>query len=127
MPPMMLIQSLESIRRRVKMLSVAFGVGIVVAAAVGALLAVILLDYILNLPAGPRVAILLCAVVGLAYVLWRWVLSPMTTRLSVRDVAGWLAVVFLAGEAVLFDVVAHRAEGDAQRFGGAGQVPVRVF
>jgi len=70
------------------MLSVAFGVGIVVAAAVGALLAVILLDYILNLPAGPRVAILLCAVVGLAYVLWRWVLSPMTTRLSVRDVAG---------------------------------------
>src|SRR5437763_16779763 len=94
MPPMMLIQSLEGIRRRVKMLSLAFGVGIVVAAAVGALIAVVLLDYVLNLPAGPRFAVLLCALAGLAYVLWRWVLSPLTARLRVRDVAGPIAPKF---------------------------------
>src|SRR3954447_5590173 len=126
MPPMMLIQSLEGLRRRGKVLSVAFGIGVVIAAAVGALLAIILLDYVLNLPAGPRVAILICAVAALAYVLWRWVLSPLMTRLSVRDVAGHIeqrfpqfddrlrsTVDFLRGEVPGSDMMKQRVISEA--------------
>src|SRR5436305_188842 len=94
MPPMMLIQSLEGLRRRVRWLSVAFGIGVVLAAAAGAVIAVVLLDYVLNLPAVPRVIALIAAVVGLAYLLFRSVLSPLMSRLSVRDVAGRLEEQF---------------------------------
>src|ERR1051325_3343547 len=90
MPPTMLMQSLEGLRRRVRMLSVAFGVGVALAAAVGALIAVVLRDYVLNLPAIPRVIALIAAIAALCFVLFRWVLSPRVTRRSVRDVAARL-------------------------------------
>ena len=54
MPPTLLIDSLNGLRRRVKFLSVLFGVGILLASAVGILLATVLLDYVLKLPVVPR-------------------------------------------------------------------------
>ena len=54
MPPTMLIDALQGIRRRVKLLGVVYGVGIAVAVAIALLLGTILFDYLLNLPAWPR-------------------------------------------------------------------------
>ena len=50
MPPTALMNTLESLRRRVRLLSVLYGAGIVVAIAAGLLLGTVLLDYLLNLP-----------------------------------------------------------------------------
>ena len=46
MPPTILLNSLQSVRRRVKILSVAFGAGIVVACAVGVVIATVFLDWL---------------------------------------------------------------------------------
>ena len=54
MPPTVLLNSLQTVRRKVKTLSVAFGVGIVVACAVGVILATVFLDWVFDLPAIPR-------------------------------------------------------------------------
>ena len=63
MPPTMLLDHLQGVRRKVRVLSILFGVGIVVAAAAGLLLATVLLDYMLNLPAIPRVIVILAALI----------------------------------------------------------------
>ena len=68
MPPAMLINALEAVRRRVKLLGVMYGVGIAIAAAVGMLLFTILFDYLFNLPAWPRFVLALAAAGGGFYV-----------------------------------------------------------
>ncbi|MBC7784593.1 MAG: hypothetical protein H7144_12215, partial [Burkholderiales bacterium] len=73
MPPTALLESIESVRRRTRLLSVAYGVGIVVASAVGLLVAVVLVDYLLNLPSVPRLAAMLAAIVGIGYLAYRYV------------------------------------------------------
>jgi len=89
-----LLDSLSSIRRKVRVLSVMYGVGIVLASAVGLILAAVLLDYLLNLPAVPRLMFLLAAFVGIVYTLWNYVFKPMASRLSLGDVAGRLENAF---------------------------------
>src|SRR5580765_4110164 len=94
MPPTFLIDSLNGVRRKVKFLSVAFGVGVVLACAVGMLLATVCIDYLLNLHAIPRLVVIVAALVGLGYVAIRWVVKPVLARLSLSDVAGHLESVF---------------------------------
>jgi hypothetical protein len=100
MPPTFLIDSLNGIRRRVKMLSVAFGVGVVLAAAVALLLGTVLLDFLssyllgVNLPAGMRLLLLAALVVAVGYAAVRWVVKPILARLSLSDVAGHIESVF---------------------------------
>src|SRR6476660_6986215 len=94
MPATMRIDALQGIRRRVKLLGVVYGVGIAVAVAVALLLGTILFDYLLNLPAWPRLVLLLAAAAGVAYVLARWVLIPAQAKLSLSDVAGRLEKAF---------------------------------
>ncbi len=94
MPPTILIQSLESVRRRVRWLSVLFGVGVALAAACAFLFCIVTLDYLLNLPAGPRVVLLLAALCGLGYVLARWIVQPLMAKLSLGDVAGRVEQAF---------------------------------
>jgi hypothetical protein len=94
MPPTMLINSLETVRKRVKLLGVVYGIGIVLAAAVGLLLATVLIDYILNLPAAPRLFIILASLAAVVYSTFRWVVKPMLARLSLSDVAGRLEQAF---------------------------------
>src|SRR6266576_6460681 len=72
-----LLDSLSSIRRKVRMLSVMYGIGIVLASAVGLILTAVLLDYLLNLPAVPRLMFLLAAFVGIVYLLCNYVAKPM--------------------------------------------------
>ena len=89
-----LIESLQDIRRKVKLFSVAFGAGIVLAAAAGLLLATVLLDWLLNLPTPLRIVIVLAALGAMGYALWAWVLRPLWARLTIGDVAGRLEHAF---------------------------------
>lgn len=89
-----LLEALGGIRRKAKALSVLFGVGLVLAATVGLLLAVVLLDYLLNLPAWPRLLFVVLAAGGIVYVVWTYVARPLLTKLTLGDVAGRLEHVF---------------------------------
>ena len=94
MPPTMLIDSLQSLRRKVKLLGVAYGVGIAVAVGVALLLLTVFADYLLNLPAWPRIVLILCATAAIAYVIAKWIFKPATAKLSLSDVAGRLERAF---------------------------------
>lgn len=94
MPPTMLISSLESIRKRVRTLSVVFGAGIVAASAAALILIVVLLDYALNLPPVPRVLMLLIALGTLGYAMVRWIVKPLLAKLSINDIASRLEAAF---------------------------------
>jgi hypothetical protein len=100
MPPTFLIDALNSVRRKVKFLSIAFGVGVVLASAVGLVLAAILLDFLLhyllnvNLLPLPRLILLAAALSVLGYAAFRFVIRPVLSRLSLSDVAGHLETVF---------------------------------
>src|SRR5215218_4166231 len=100
MPPTFLIDALNGIRRKVKVLSIAYGVGIVCAAAVALLLATVCLDFLVsyllgvNLPAGMRLLLLVGIVGALGYAAVRWVVKPLLARLSLSDVAGHIESVF---------------------------------
>jgi hypothetical protein len=89
------LRSLDGVRRKAKFLSVAFGVGVVVAAVVALLLATVLLDYLLNLPGtGPRFVVILAALGGLGYVLYQWMIRPALAKLSIGDIAGAVEQTF---------------------------------
>jgi len=94
MPPTFLINSLNDLRRRVKLLSVLFGVGILLAAAVGLILATVVVDYMLKLPVVPRLLVVLIALAAIGYLAFRWIARPVMARLSLNDVAGHLESVF---------------------------------
>ena len=88
MQPTILIESLEAVRRRVRVLAVAYGLGLVVTAAVALLLAAVATDWLLNLPAIPRLVLELAAVAAVIVGAWRWLVRPMLARLTLNDVAG---------------------------------------
>jgi hypothetical protein len=94
MAPTLLIESLETVRRRVRWLTVLFGVGIVAAAAVGLLLTTVLTDYLLNLHAMPRLLLITLALCGEGYVLWHWIIKSILSRLTLMDVAGRVEKTF---------------------------------
>src|SRR5688572_19325851 len=73
MPPTFLIDSLNGIRRKVKFLSVAFGV---------------------NFPGGMRLILLVAMVGALGYAVVRWVVKPILARLTLSEVAGHVETVF---------------------------------
>ena len=89
-----LLDSLQEVRRKVKLFSVAYGAGVVAAAAAALLLLTVLLDWLLNLPTPVRVALVLAALGAFGYALFVWVLRPMLARLSIGDVAGRLEHAF---------------------------------
>lgn len=94
MPPTALINSIDSVRRRARRLSVAYGTGIAVASAIGLLLAVIALDWLLNLYALPRVLLILISLGTFAWCVWRYIAKPATAKVSLSDVAGRLERAF---------------------------------
>lgn len=89
-----LIQSIESIRRRVRWLTIAYGLGISVAWGISLLIAVVLLDYLLNLPPIPRLILITAAVIGLIGVIYRYVVRPVSMSISLSDIAGRLEKTF---------------------------------
>ncbi len=94
MAPQILLDSLESVRRRVRLLGVLFGVGLVATAAVGLLVVTVFADYLLNLHALPRLVLSLAALGGLGYALWYWVIRSILARLTLNEVAGRVEQTF---------------------------------
>ena len=88
MAPTILIESLESVRRRVRLLGAAHGLGLVLTVAVGLLVAAVTADWLLNLPAVPRAVLVLAAAATVGYGTWRWLVQPLLARLTLNDVAG---------------------------------------
>src|SRR5690242_2343644 len=132
MPPTTLINSLQAVRRKVKTLSVAFGVGIVVACAVGVIVAVAFLDWLFDLPAVPRLIFILGSLGGIGWAAYHWIVKPALAKLSLTDVAGRLENAFpdfgdrlrstvdfaradIPGSAVMKDRVVTEATQMAQR------------
>ncbi len=111
MPPTMLINALEGLRRRVRLFSVAYGVGVVLAAAVGLLLAIVLVDFLLNLSPGPRAVVMLAALVGIGYATFRWVIRPARTKIGIGDIAGRVESVYPQFEDRLRSMVDFVREG----------------
>lgn len=89
-----LIQSLEAIRRRIRLLSVTIGTATALSAAVGLLAVTVGLDYLLDLPPAARVFVMLLAVAGLGTVAARYVIMPLLARMSLGDIAGRLESTF---------------------------------
>src|SRR5688572_28418471 len=94
MPPTLLIDALQGVRRRVRFFSVAYGVGVVLAAAIGVLLAIVLLDFLLHFSRMPRGVLLLTALVGIGYAAYRWIIKPARARLGISDIAGRVESVY---------------------------------
>lgn len=89
-----LLEALDSVRRKAKALGIIRGLGIVVASAVGLLLALVVLDYLLNLPPIPRMILLVGVLVVLGRLFWKWIARPARSHLSINDMAGHLENVF---------------------------------
>ncbi len=123
MLPTQLMELLRGIRRRARMLSVLQGAGRVLAVAAGLLLGVVLLDYLLNLPASVRVGVMLLAGVVVGWMLGRRVVRPVVKRISLDEVAGRLELAFPQFGDRLRSTVdflsdpkgAHAAESEAMR------------
>src|SRR5688572_3659019 len=113
MPPTMLIDALHGVRRRVKFFSVAYGAGVVLAGAVGLLLAIVLLDFALDLGRAPRAVVLLCAVGGIAVAVYHWVVRPARASLGIGDIAGRIESVYPQFEDRLRSTVDFIREGGA--------------
>src|SRR5438094_770811 len=113
MPPTMLMDALQTIRRRVKLLAVFYGVGIAVALAVALLLFTTFADYLLNLPAWPRFVLFVAALAAIAYSIARWIWVPASKKLSLSDVAGHLEATFPQFEDRLRSTVDFAASGSA--------------
>ncbi len=92
--PQALLTNLETVRKRVRVLAIVHGVGLVIAVLAGLLFVTVSLDYFLNLPALPRVVVILAALAALGYAAFRWIIKPGLAELSLSDVAGRLERAF---------------------------------
>src|SRR4051812_48718327 len=131
MPPTMLIESLHNVRRRVKVLGVLYGAGIVAAAAVGLLVAVVFLDWLLGLPRAFRMVVNVAALGALGWALWHFLVKPALRKLTLSDLAGRLedrypqfddslrsTVNFMAGEVPGSEVMKERTVAKATALAG---------
>lgn len=94
MVPTHLIDAIQDIRRKAKLLSVGYGVGVLMAAVVALLCTLVVLDWALNLPAWPRLVLLLGAVVLAGWTARRFIWLPAKTRITLSDIAGRLEQTF---------------------------------
>lgn len=111
MPSTTLLQSLTGIRRRVKALGALYGLGLVILVGVGLVLGVVVLDYGLNLPAWPRLVMMLAGLGVLAAVVGRSLIGPVSAKLTLRDVAGKLEHAFPEFDDRLRSTVDFATEG----------------
>ncbi|MEM6561898.1 MAG: hypothetical protein AAF656_09865, partial [Planctomycetota bacterium] len=94
MPVQQLIAVLETLRRKVKALSLLYGLGLLLASVAGAALFVVAADYILNLAPVPRLVLLLGAFVLMGYVAYRFIVRPASEVVTLSDMAGRVESVF---------------------------------
>jgi hypothetical protein len=89
-----LIQSLQGVRRRVRLLTALFGIGLLATCCIGLLLLLVGTDYVLNLHPLPRLFLILAALGAAGYALWYWTIRSMLSRLTLNDIAGRIEQAF---------------------------------
>src|SRR5688572_15737091 len=94
-----LLGTLNTIRRKIRAYGIAFGAGVVVAAAVTLLLLAIVIDFLfwsagVHLPPAPRLVLILGVLGAVSFAAWRYLLAPILARLTISDLAGRLENAF---------------------------------
>lgn len=117
MPPTALLESLTAFRRRVRLMTLVAGVGYVLAALIAVTLAIVLVDYLLNLQSAARLVALLGIAGATGWVLSRYVVRPLSAKLSLTDIAGRLEEAFPQFDDRLRSTV---------NFVGGGEIPGSV-
>jgi hypothetical protein len=77
-----LVERVTRMRGRVRAVIGLFGIGVIIAAAVGGMVLLMFADYFLHFGNGLRVVLLLAWLVGLGVVAWKVLISPLSTRLT---------------------------------------------
>lgn len=112
MPPTALIDSLHAFRRRVRLMTLAAGVGYVLSTLIGVTLAVVLVDYLLNLQAAARLIALVAIAGTVGWMLSRYVVRPLSAKLPLTDIAGRLEEAFPQFDDRLRSTVNFVSEGE---------------
>jgi len=77
-----LVVRITRLRARVRAVLGLYGVGVLVATAVGSMFTLMLLDYMLRLPAAVRLVFLVAWIAALGVMAWRLLITPLSTRLT---------------------------------------------
>jgi hypothetical protein len=85
---------LRKVRGRIRRLSLLQGSALLATAALAALAAVVLIDYLLDLYPWPRLILLALGLAALAYLAWRHLVLPLSRRISLSEVAGRVEEAF---------------------------------
>jgi len=88
--PSDLIDRLKRLRSTLRRRLLLFGICAVAAGGVGALLAIVTLDWALHLPAVLRVVVACGFVAGFALAVHNWIVRPLTAPLSISSLASYL-------------------------------------
>lgn len=88
MQPNQLLDRLNAIRSRVRLLAIATGAALAFATIIGLLVALPVSDYLLNLPGAARLLLALAALGMLGYVSYRFIFKPAVAKLTLGDIAG---------------------------------------
>jgi hypothetical protein len=85
-----LITRLHALRRRIRTQLIVYGLCAAGAGGVVAFLAILALDWLLELPGVPRIVIALMFLVGLLIAVVYWIVRPLQARLGIDELAGRL-------------------------------------
>lgn len=88
------IEQLSRLRRRIRVLSLLYGLGRLAAVSAGLLVLLVAVDYLLDLPPSMRIALMAAVLAVWLWQLFRWVLAPGMARLSLDELAGRMETAF---------------------------------
>jgi hypothetical protein len=85
--PHPLVSRITRLRGRVRAVLSLFGLGVLVASAVGSMFLLMLADYLLHFSNTTRLLLLLVWVAAMGYLAWRFLIAPLSTRLTDKFLA----------------------------------------
>jgi hypothetical protein len=77
-----LVRRITALRTRVRTVVGLYGLGILLSTAVGTLLLLMVGDYLFHMPAALRLVLLVSLVAVLGFFIWRFLIAPLSTRLT---------------------------------------------
>jgi len=107
------IARLTVLRTTVRLRLIAYGICAVVAGGVAAFLAIVLLDWLLELPPPLRMVVAAMFLMGLAGAVLRWIIRPIQARLGIDEIAARLEAHFGTLQDRLLSTVSFLERGDA--------------
>lgn len=88
------IGELRGVARRVKAASLLTGVGLLFASIIAAVIAIVCIDYVTNLPAGGRVAVMFIAAMAILWLLFHRLATPLMRKIALTDLAAAIERTF---------------------------------